>query len=48
VVGAASKLEEIGRGGSVDGAKDAFATLEEELRKLELALGQFEKEYAQA
>jgi PAS domain S-box-containing protein len=48
VVGAASKLEEIGRGGSVDGAKDAFATLEEEVRKLELALGQFEKEYAQA
>jgi HPt (histidine-containing phosphotransfer) domain-containing protein len=48
VVGAASRLEEIGRSGSVDGAKDALATLEIELRKLELALGQFEKECAQA
>jgi CheY-like chemotaxis protein len=48
VVGAASRLEEIGRGGSVDGSKEALILLEEELRKLELALGQFEKEYARA
>jgi len=48
VVGAASRLEEIGRGGSVDGSEEALTLLEEELRKLELALGQFEKEYARA
>jgi PAS domain S-box-containing protein len=48
VVGAASRLEEIGRGGSVDGSREALASLEEELRKLELALAQFEKEYARA
>ena len=48
VVNAASKLEEIGRSGSVSGANEALVSLEEELRKLELALGEFEKEYARA
>jgi PAS domain S-box-containing protein len=48
VVEAASKLEEIGRAGSVDGAKEAFVLLEEELAKLQLALGEFEKEYARS
>ena len=48
VVEAASKLEEIGRAGSVAGSKEALAPLEEELRKLEMALGEFEKEYARA
>jgi PAS domain S-box-containing protein len=48
VVGAASRLEEVGRSGSVAGSKEALASLEEELGKLELALGEFEKEYTQA
>ena len=46
VVQSASKLEEIGRAGSVVGSKEALATLEEEMGKLESALGEFEKEFA--
>jgi CheY-like chemotaxis protein len=46
VVQSASKLEEIGRLGSVAGSKEVLPTLEEELGKLEKALGEFEKEYA--
>jgi CheY-like chemotaxis protein len=48
VVGAASRLEEVGRSGSVAGSKEAVASLEEELGKLKLALGDFEKEYTRA
>jgi PAS domain S-box-containing protein len=48
VMEAALKLEEIGRAGSVAGAKEALVTLEEELGKLESALGEFEKEYARS
>ena len=48
VVEAASKLEEIGRAGTVAGSKEALASLEEELGKLQLALGEFEKEYARS
>ena len=48
VVQAASKLEEIGRVGTVTGSKEALVSLEEELGKLELALGEFEKEYARS
>jgi HPt (histidine-containing phosphotransfer) domain-containing protein len=48
VVEAASKLEEIGRTGSVTGSNSALASLEEELGKLQLALGALEKEYAQS
>jgi two-component system, sensor histidine kinase and response regulator len=46
VMEAASKLEEIGRAGSVAGSKEALVSLEGELGKLESALGEFEKEYA--
>jgi len=48
VVAAASKLEEIGNAGSLAGAKELLASLEEELGKLSSALTEFEKEYAQA
>jgi len=48
VVVAASKLEEIGRAGSLAGSKEVLVSLEEELEKLETALGEFEKEYARA
>jgi CheY-like chemotaxis protein len=48
VVEAASKLEEIGRTGSVTGSNNALALLEEELGKLQLALGYLEREYAQS
>jgi hypothetical protein len=48
VVTAASQLEEIGRAGSVAGCKEILVSLEEELRKLEAALGEFEKEFARA
>jgi PAS domain S-box-containing protein len=48
VMEAALKLEEIGRAGSVAGSKEALVSLEEELRKLESALGEFEKEYARS
>jgi PAS domain S-box-containing protein len=47
VMEAASQLEEMGRAGSLAGAKEALLTLEEELAKLRLALGDFEKEFAQ-
>jgi PAS domain S-box-containing protein len=46
VVQTASKLEEIGRAGSVVGSKEALVSLEAALEKLESALGEFEKEYA--
>jgi hypothetical protein len=39
-------MEEIGRAGSVAGSKEILVTLEEELEKLQFALGEFEKEYA--
>jgi two-component system, sensor histidine kinase and response regulator len=48
VVEAASKLEEIGRAGYVAGSRQALVLLEEELGKLRLALGAFEKEYARS
>jgi CheY-like chemotaxis protein len=48
VVQAASKMEEIARAGSVAGAKEAFATLEVELGKLQVALSEVEKEYARS
>ena len=48
VVEAASKLEGIGKAGYVAGSKQALALLEEELGKLQLALGAFEKEYARS
>jgi PAS domain S-box-containing protein len=44
---AASRLEEMGRAGSVAGSKEALLPLEEEMKKLQLALGEFEKEFAQ-
>jgi two-component system sensor histidine kinase/response regulator len=47
VMEAASRLEEMGKGGSVAGAKDALLSLEEELTKLRLALRELEKEFAQ-
>jgi HPt (histidine-containing phosphotransfer) domain-containing protein len=48
VMEAALKLEEMGRSGSVAGSSEALVSLEEELRKLESALGEFEKEYARS
>jgi PAS domain S-box-containing protein len=48
VVETASKLEEIGRAGYVAGSQQALVALEEELGKLQSALGEFEKEYAQS
>jgi two-component system sensor histidine kinase/response regulator len=48
VVEAASKLEEIGRAGSVAGCGEVLESLERELGKLQLALGEFEKEYARS
>ncbi len=43
---AASRLEEIGRAGSVAESKEALVKLESEIAKLQLALGEFEKEFA--
>jgi CheY-like chemotaxis protein len=48
VVEAAFKLEEIGRAGTVAGSSQALDLLEGELGKLQLALGEFEKEYARS
>jgi PAS domain S-box-containing protein len=48
VVQAASKLEEIGRAGTIGGSKKALISLDSELAKLNLALGEFEKEYARS
>jgi PAS domain S-box-containing protein len=48
VVDAASKLEEIGRAGYVAGAQQGLVILEGELGKLQSALGEFEKAYAQS
>ncbi|HTC64745.1 MAG TPA: ATP-binding protein [Candidatus Saccharimonadales bacterium] len=47
VMEAASQLEEMARGRSLTGSKDILLTLEEELAKLRLALGEFEKEFVQ-
>jgi HPt (histidine-containing phosphotransfer) domain-containing protein len=44
---AASRLEEMGRAGTLAGTQDALQTLEQELAKLQQALGEFEKEFAQ-
>jgi hypothetical protein len=41
-------LEEIGRAGTVAGSSQALALLEGELGKLQLALGELEKEYARS
>jgi HPt (histidine-containing phosphotransfer) domain-containing protein len=48
VMDIADKLEQIGRAGSVEGSIEALVTLEEELGKLQTALGEFEKECASA
>jgi CheY-like chemotaxis protein len=48
VVNAAGKLEEIGRAGYVAGSQQGLVLLEEELQKLQSALGEFEKEYARS
>ena len=48
VVNAAGKLEEIGRAGYVAGSQQGLDILEEELQKLQAALGEFEKEYARS
>jgi CheY-like chemotaxis protein len=48
IVGAATKLEEIGNAGSVEGAEKIFLPLVEELGKLASALEDLEKEYAKA
>jgi len=47
VMQAASQLEEMGRTGSLTGSKEALRSLEEEMEKLQLSLGKFEKEFAQ-
>jgi HPt (histidine-containing phosphotransfer) domain-containing protein len=47
VVDASSRLEEMGRSGSLAGSKEALTVLEEEISKLQQALGAFEKEFAQ-
>ena len=48
VVNAAGKLEEIGRAGYVAGSPQGLVLLEQELQKLQSALGEFEKEYARS
>ena len=47
-VDAALKLEELGRSGSIEGAKDFLAMLESEISRLQLALKDIEKEYAKS
>jgi CheY-like chemotaxis protein len=47
VMEAASRLEEMGRARSLAGSAEALQSLEEELSKLQLALGEFEKEFVQ-
>jgi PAS domain S-box-containing protein len=46
VVEAASKLEDIGRAGSIAESDEALVSLEAELWKLQMALREFEKDYA--
>ena len=46
VVEAASKLEDIGRAGSIAESDEALVSLEAELWKLQVALREFEKDYA--
>ncbi|MGH9681725.1 MAG: ATP-binding protein, partial [Candidatus Acidiferrales bacterium] len=48
VVDAASNMEEIGRAGSVAGSKEPLESLEIEIRKLQLALEEFEKDCARS
>jgi PAS domain S-box-containing protein len=48
VMDAGYKLEQIGRSGSVEGSVEALVLLEDELGKLQMALGEFEKECASA
>jgi two-component system, sensor histidine kinase and response regulator len=47
VVQASSDLEEMGRAGSLAGSQEALQSVEEEISKLERALSEFEKEFAQ-
>jgi CheY-like chemotaxis protein len=44
----AAQLEEMGRAGSLAGSREALLSLEVEIAKLRLALGEFEKEFAQS
>jgi HPt (histidine-containing phosphotransfer) domain-containing protein len=46
VVEAASKLEDIGRAGSIAESDEVLVSLEAELWKLQVALREFEKDYA--
>jgi PAS domain S-box-containing protein len=48
VVDAASKLEDLGRAGSAAPSEEMLRSLEEELGKLQQALSEMEKEYAQS
>ncbi|MBZ5659425.1 MAG: response regulator [Acidobacteriia bacterium] len=47
-VEAALRLEELGRSGSTDGAREMLAVLESEISRLRLALEDIEKEYAKS
>ncbi len=47
VMEAASRLEEIGRTGSVAGSEEVMELLDQEVEKFQRALGEFEREYAQ-
>jgi two-component system sensor histidine kinase/response regulator len=47
-VEAALKLEELGRSGSANGAKELLAALESEISRLQLALKDIDKEYAKS
>jgi len=48
VMEAAARIEEIGRAGSTSVPKEDLASLENELAKLQTALGEFEKDYARS
>ncbi len=48
VMEVAARIEEIARAGSTAVPKEDVASLEDELAKLQLALGEFEKEYARS
>jgi len=47
VMDASSRVEEMGRAGSIAESKEALQSLELEISKLQQALGEFEKEFAQ-
>ncbi|MBZ5642413.1 MAG: response regulator [Acidobacteriia bacterium] len=47
-VEASLKLEELGRSGSTDGAREMLAVLESEISRLQLALRDIDKEYAKS